>query len=293
MGRIMAMRNPIPEHIDYKLVTSALIMLLSVSILNMCRRTQLLGQMLTILISMVMQIFRFIVTFGLGFIIYFLIWDFLDTEITFNHNTPMDIAKKLFFAFNDESIIRQFDTLLGFSFASSFIFLFQVSLVAFLIAMFINRHRTLSKNIDAVRRFDTISLKNSSRYDKTYGGVTITFFPINILMLPFLLPVVLFKNPRLSEFVLKMQYGFMMFLYFLVSFIFAFPLSILLYIKALINSIYILKQNLKEENKWPLIRQVAICVFASPFIILFSLFIDLTTVPNKLMQPYEQLEHKY
>jgi len=41
-------------------------------------------------------------------------------------------------------------------------------------------------------------------FDKYIGGVTMTFFPINVLMLPFVLPVLYFRNARMSDLALKL-----------------------------------------------------------------------------------------
>ena len=69
--------------------------------------------------------------------------------------------------------------------------------------MFINRYKFVYQNLEAFRRMNIIRLKNTNSYDKLYGGVTITFFPISIIMLPFIIPVVVFKSERLNDFILK------------------------------------------------------------------------------------------
>jgi len=70
--------------------------------------------------------------------------------------------------------------------------------------MFINRYKVVWTNLEALRRMNIIKLKNTNSYDKLFGGVTITFFPISIIMLPFVIPVVVFKSERLNDFILKM-----------------------------------------------------------------------------------------
>jgi len=84
-----------------------------------------------------------------------------------------------------------------------FVYTFNILLLSFLVAMFINRYNVVYKNLAALRRMNIIRLKNSSSYDHLNGGVTITFFPISILVLPFIIPVVLFKSERLNDFILK------------------------------------------------------------------------------------------
>mmetsp|Transcript_1516 Transcript_1516/g.2062 ORF Transcript_1516/g.2062 Transcript_1516/m.2062 type:complete len:109 (+) Transcript_1516:1242-1568(+) len=107
-------------------------------------------------------------------------------------------------AFNGVSVISSMATELGKGFMALYTFVFRIGLLNFLLAMFINRHSQSVKNLDAYRRFDMISQKNSSGYDKTLGGITNSFYPINIILLPFLGPLLLFKNPRVSEFTLKL-----------------------------------------------------------------------------------------
>ena len=92
---------------------------------------------------------------------------------------------------------------LGKVFITMFVFIFNVLLLSFLVAMFINRYKFVYDNLEALRRMNIIKLKNSNKYDKLYGGVTITFFPISIIVLPFVIPVIMFKSERLNDFILK------------------------------------------------------------------------------------------
>lgn len=88
-------------------------------------------------------------------------------------------------------------------FITVFVYLFNVLLMSVLIAMFINRYKVVYVNLESLKRMNIIKLKNSSSYDEIYGGVTITFFPVSIIVLPFIVPVVFFKSERLSDFILK------------------------------------------------------------------------------------------
>jgi hypothetical protein len=112
-------------------------------------------------------------------------------------------------------------------------------LLSFLVAMFINRYKVVWTNLEAMRRKNVIKLKNTNSYDKLYGGVTITFFPISIIMLPFVVPVVVFKSERLNDFILKMQYALMILMYCLLGFMISIPLIPLLYLKLIMNAIFI------------------------------------------------------
>lgn len=48
-----------------------------------------------------------------------------------------------------------------------------------------------------------IRLKNSSSYNRWFGAITTTFFPISLLSLPFMIFLMIFKSERLNDFVLK------------------------------------------------------------------------------------------
>jgi hypothetical protein len=82
-------------------------------------------------------------------------------------------------------------------------YIFRVLLISLLSAMFVNRYKQVWQNLDGFRRFNIIKQKNSIAYDKFIGGVTLTFFPINIIMLPFSAFILMLRNNRASEILLK------------------------------------------------------------------------------------------
>lgn len=178
-------------------------------------------------------------------------------------------------------------------FITVFVYLFNVLLLSFLVAMFINRYKFVYVNLDALRRMNIIKLKNSSSYDKLYGGVTITFFPVSIVILPLIAPVVLFKSERLSDFILKLQYSIMMLLFCLIGLLFAFPIIPLLYCKSVINAIFISMNNKRQSYKGQNFVNLIITIFLNPVIIFISLLIDLLSLPGMLMQDERVFEFKY
>ena len=82
-------------------------------------------------------------------------------------------------------------------------------------------------------------MKNNKSFDLYIGGATLTFFPINILVLPFLIPLMISKSPRFSDFALKSQYALMIGLYCLILLAFLPPVFSILYLKAVLNAIYV------------------------------------------------------
>ena len=83
-----------------------------------------------------------------------------------------------------------------------FVFISQVFLISFLIGMFVLRYFHVWKNIEATRRMDIIKLKNTQCYDKHFGAITMTYFPINIILLPFIPALILMKSERLNNTIL-------------------------------------------------------------------------------------------
>jgi len=76
-------------------------------------------------------------------------------------------------------------------------------LASFLATMFVRMFSRIHTEYESIRRMEMIRLKNSRSYDNLYSGITLTFFPINVPLLPFLIPVMVFKSERLNEFILK------------------------------------------------------------------------------------------
>mmetsp|Transcript_11820 Transcript_11820/g.18203 ORF Transcript_11820/g.18203 Transcript_11820/m.18203 type:complete len:108 (-) Transcript_11820:1047-1370(-) len=86
---------------------------------------------------------------------------------------------------------------------------------------------------------DIIKMKNNVQFDPLIGGVTMTFFPINVVLLPFIFFVILFKTERVSDFILKIQYTYMILMYCLLGFAVSMIIAPLLYLKSIINGCFI------------------------------------------------------
>jgi len=79
----------------------------------------------------------------------------------------------------------------------------EIILMSILLSMFVNRYMNTAKKIEASSRKEIIDLKSSAGYDKKYGPISMTSFPVNVFLLPFILPLVLMKSERLSDSILK------------------------------------------------------------------------------------------
>jgi len=78
---------------------------------------------------------------------------------------------------------------------------------------------------------DVIRQKNRRSFDPVYGAITMTYFPINIILLPFVVFLVLMKSPRLSDFVLKLQYALLVMCYCLLGLMFSFAVLPIMYLR--------------------------------------------------------------
>jgi hypothetical protein len=173
------------------------------------------------------------------------------------------------------------------------LFVFKILLVSLLAAMFINKYKTVFKNLDAHKRFTIIKLKNSIAYNQFIGGITITFFPINILILPFIIPVIMLRSKRVSDFLLKFQYTLMVLIYAFIAMVIIVPLTPILFFKIIVNSVYILMTNKREKYKGENVVQFILSLVVSPIVIPISILVDVLSLPTVLLKESKTFEHKY
>jgi hypothetical protein len=194
---------------------------------------------------------------------------------------------------NGQQDFSEYQSPQGLLFITFFTFLFNVLLLSFLVAMFINRYKFVYRNLDALRRMNIIKLKNSASYEKLYSSVTITFFPISILLLPFIPAVILFKSERLNDFILKIQYTLMMLMYSMLGCLLFVPVMPLLFVKSLCNAIFISMNNKREQFKGENTLNLIFTLIANPVLIVLSYLVDLISLPNLLMMDERGFEFKY
>lgn len=149
------------------------------------------------------ELSKFFLTFGLIIVVFLLLGRMLSTEFKYTPASFFDAFLDLFNAFNGNIIFKSWTFPIGEIYIVIFMYMFKILLMSLLAAMFINRYKTVWVNLDAYRRFTIIKLKNQVSYDKFIGGVTLTFFPINILMLPFSLILTALRSKRASDIMLK------------------------------------------------------------------------------------------
>ena len=135
-------------------------------------------------------------------------------------------------------------------------------------------------------------MKNHLSYDPIIGSVTSTFFPINVIMIPFMLIVTGVKNKKLNEMINKTQYVGMIFLQSFAIMIFQLLLSPFMYAKLVLNSFYIMYIS-KNQAGIERYLEPFFSIIAGPFIITISILVDILALPNVLLRPEEEFEEKY
>lgn len=262
----------------------------------MLQRTQLMGEILIMLNAMLSELFRYFTTFILVIFAFLVAGRLLGDELMAGHfPTPssyIHMMRSLFTAFVGHADMDEYAAF-GKIYVTIFMFIFKVLLLSLLASMFINRYKHVYNNLEAIRLLKIVTLKNAALYDKYAGGVTLSFFPINIVMTPFLLPLVYMRSPRMSDFILKIQYGFMLVLYIMLAMIFLLPIMPLIYLKCVMNALFLAATRKKSEYVGQNLVQLLMVIFAGPFIVLASLIVDLASLPSALLKDSKDFERKY
>lgn len=188
--------NPINEDsiLSFNFLISCIIIQSSVYCIIMLQRTQYLGELIIMLYQMINEFIRFISTFGLIIIMFWLMGRILGAVFKDSESSLFQVFLDLFNAINGNPLFHQFNIPIGQVYIAVFMYIFKVLLMSLLASMFINKYKQVWKNLEAYRLLKIIRLKNSVAYDKYIGGVTLSFFPINVIVTPFILPIINMRN---------------------------------------------------------------------------------------------------
>lgn len=181
----------------------------------------------------------------------------------------------------------------GLIFITILVYVFNIILISFLVAMFINRYQSSFTNLESIRRMNIIRLKNSSSFNRWYGAITTTFFPVSIICMPFMIALIMFKSERLNDLVLKIQYTAMMFMYCVIGGLLSIVFIPILYFKTIANQVYIVFNNKREQYRGQNVVNLMLTCITSPFIIMVSLLVDLISLPGLLLKDSKHFEYKY
>jgi len=170
-------------------------------------------------------------------------------EFTVDKLDAWNMLLSLFSAFTGEQDFSVFEKHTGQTYLSLFIIVYFVLLLNLLIAMFSNTYKEIYKNRSAIRLKRILNMKNNLSYDPTIGAVTSTFFPINIVMIIFMIPVVLVKSKKLNEMINKVQYAVLIVLQSIgIVFLLQIVLAPFMYFKMVLNSFNIMMISKNQKG---------------------------------------------
>jgi hypothetical protein len=221
-----------------------------------------------------------------------LIGFYMNKKFTTDELSLWGVTQAMFSAFNGEQDFGAFEEWQGQTFLILFILINFILLLNLLIAMFSNTYQRIYENKNAIRLKRILEMKNHLSHEPIIGSVTTTFFPINILMIPFMPVVILVKNKKLNEMVNKIQYSGLIFLLSVAITILQFCLTPIMYAKIILNSFNIM---ITSQNQTGIERYLEpfFSIIAGPFIIILSILTDLITLPTVLLYSEHLFEEKY
>ena len=207
-------------------------------------------------------------------------------------NSHLHLFEQLVYATLGRPHFEDFSEI-GQSWFLAYVYGFRILILSLLTSMYINAYRTLRKDLEYLRLQRIIMLKKTIAYDNVIGGVTLSFFPLNVLILPLMPMIVFTQNPRISEFCLKIQYMFMISLYVVAAILLIFLQYPFLYIKLVTNATYGCFINQRNVSKLESMNLLIKSLFGGPLIILISLLVDLSKMPGQLFRESTSFERKY
>lgn len=157
--------------------------------------------------------------------------------------------------------------------------------------MFIARYQWVVGDFESVQLMEVIRLKNRASYDPVYSGITLSFFPINILLGPLFIPLLVFKSARLNDFALKIQYVYLVTLYFMLMTIASTFILPMLFLKITANELFLFVKSTGFEGK-QLVR-IGFRILVSPIAITASLLTDILSSIALLFREERHFDQKY
>ena len=227
------------ELINYKHNASLVVLLYTIVFLQMLEKTEGLGNLILMTKFVAFELARFFLTFGSFIGLFLILYWTLQDDIRLEPMTLGHLAQDLISTINGHVDYSNYKVYFGSIYIATSTYILCIIFMSILVAIFTNRYAQLWHNIDAIRRMDIINMKNKLDYDRFFGAITMTFFPINIVALPVIPFIVFFKSERLNEMMLKIQYSILISMYITIGLLLTVPAIPILYGKCLCNQIYI------------------------------------------------------
>ena len=123
-------------------------------------------------------------------------------------------------------------------FASAVTIILSIFFMGLVTAMVVLKYRQVYQKMEATRSLDVIEMKNNQGYDPKWGGIICSFFPLNIILIPLYIPMLLMRSARLNESILKLQYSVMVTFYTIIALAVSILGTPLMFLKLIGNQIY-------------------------------------------------------
>jgi hypothetical protein len=106
--------------------------------------------------------------------------------------------------------------------------------------MFSNTYKDVQDNKKSIPLRRILHIKNILGYDQMIGSVSSSFFPMNIVILPFIPIIISVRNRNTNETFNKMQYSFLVMLYSVIFVAFQIVLAPIMMVKLAFNTLHLM-----------------------------------------------------
>jgi len=206
--------------------------------IQMLKRWEWMSKLMIMVEEIAGEIRKYFTAISLLLLVIIAVQRLCQRELKHEQTGLYEVLKDVFDVYMGNQDFEEYTYPGGMAFVGIFVFTSQMLLANFLISMFNNRSQRVLDKLDFMRRKAIINLKNSQSFDSRIGAITISFFPINIVLLPFMQGVLQMQSERLNDSILKAQFVFLIMLYILVIVAIVLPLFPLIYLKVLFNGAY-------------------------------------------------------
>jgi len=141
---MMSLKITLEGEYDMPLVVSIIILLSTLTILNMLQRTEYVGELIGMAVHLLSDLFKFTTTFGIVFVIFAFIGYLLNTEMLMpgkKLESMYEIVLRLFDIMLSGEMEHDRFSILGDVYSQTFLLLFGVLLLSLLAAMLINKYK--------------------------------------------------------------------------------------------------------------------------------------------------------
>mmetsp|Transcript_22505 Transcript_22505/g.34794 ORF Transcript_22505/g.34794 Transcript_22505/m.34794 type:complete len:199 (+) Transcript_22505:1462-2058(+) len=175
------------------------------------------GQLIIIFMDIFDEFKNFLIMWGLPLTVFALVARYLKDNLNQVSINFLESSLRIFYSFAGFSKMQDYRYPVGQTSLALYLVASNWLLFGYMIAMFVMKYMKAWNNLEAIKRMTIIEIKRSRSNHPLYGSITQSFFPINIILLPLILPVVFFKSERLNDSVLKAQYGLLILMYSVIS----------------------------------------------------------------------------